>query len=453
MKKTLPFFLIILFLAFILNLNPGPALAEKQLSSTELEIGYPEFGGFKPETVTTPLPQYAKYIFNFLIGISGFIALVVLIMAGYQYLTSAGAPEKIGDAKNKIFSALLGLIILFCSYLILTTINPQLIILRVAPTLPILSSLNSGVYLCTEALPETFNNAWKNILTAKQINDEIVKLPLSEEVLNEKKEELKRISEELDSYLKTISEYCYVVTHKSDIRSELDNKVTYIYFVPGTYIEDGKGYWHHYGAILYEDRGFIGKSNPIYDHLKRDELTNNVVGRPVSTGGLTDFKPSSIRPFTTRYSYDANWKVTLYEKMNFNTGFSISATDEGHVHQAEYFLCDFYEGEVITGSYYIEKDLTSTQQYSETGGFWSPESIKVEGDILAILSKGERKTQGSDYFFNEKDNNLLDNYNIVKWVTCKEYRQGQPTMPITPLGRLCAEAAADKLVIINAIPY
>lgn len=448
MKKFLPFFFIILFLAFILNLNPGPALAGKQLSSTELEIGYPEFGGFKPETVTTPLPQYVKYIFNFLIGISGFIALVILIMAGNQYLTSAGAPEKMGDAKNKIFSALLGLIILFCSYLILTAINPQLIILRVTPVLPILSSLNPGVYLCTEALPEAFNLSWEIVTLVEQLNSDIVRVPLSEEQLNEIKEQLKNASKELDSYLKIISAHCYVVTHKSDIRSELDNKVTYIVFVPIKQVEDGKERWHQYGAILYENRGFAGKSNPIYQHLTNEEDSYKVITRPVLTGGLTDFKPSSIRPFTTRYSYDANWKVTLYEKMNFNTGFSTSVTDEGHVHQAEYFLCEFCEGEVITGSHYIEKDLTSTQQYSETGGFWSPESIKVEGEVLAILSDTIGEKRGSSCFFNEQDNNLLDNYNIVKWVTCKEYRRDQPRSE-----GLCAEAAASKLVMINATPY
>lgn len=49
-------------------------------------------------------------------------------------MTSVGNPAKMQDAKEQIFSAFLGIVILLFSYLILATINPQLVMFRI-PTL------------------------------------------------------------------------------------------------------------------------------------------------------------------------------------------------------------------------------------------------------------------------------------------------------------------------------
>jgi len=94
----------------------------------KLELEYPEIGGIKPETVTTALPEYVKYVFNLAIATFGLVVLSVLLWGGFLYLTSAGKPEKLKEAKDRIVSAFLGLIVLLSSYIILTTINPQLVI-------------------------------------------------------------------------------------------------------------------------------------------------------------------------------------------------------------------------------------------------------------------------------------------------------------------------------------
>jgi len=73
------------------------------------------------------IPDYVKYIFNSAIALSGLLAFIVLLWSGIQYFTSAGNPEIIKSAKSRIKSAFIGLLILFFSYLILITINPQLI--------------------------------------------------------------------------------------------------------------------------------------------------------------------------------------------------------------------------------------------------------------------------------------------------------------------------------------
>lgn len=115
----------------------------------------PGIGG-EPGITTTPLlPDYIKYIFNFSIAIGGLIAFGFLVYGGLRFLTSAGDPSKMSDAKDQIFSALLGLIVLLGSWIILTTINPELI--RINPLKPpsgLTAGALPGVYLCkTEFSP------------------------------------------------------------------------------------------------------------------------------------------------------------------------------------------------------------------------------------------------------------------------------------------------------------
>lgn len=112
-------FLSLIFLFFSFSL----VLAQDR----ELEIDYPDITGAQtPEIVATGLPEYVKYIFNFSVVAIGFVVFGVLIYNGLIYLSSAGAPAKMSSAREGILAAFLGAIILLSSYLIFTTINPQL---------------------------------------------------------------------------------------------------------------------------------------------------------------------------------------------------------------------------------------------------------------------------------------------------------------------------------------
>jgi len=66
-------------------------------------------------------------LYTYIISIAGAIALAALIIGGILYLTSAGEPEKLSKARKQILAAFLGIIILLSSYLILRTINPNLV--------------------------------------------------------------------------------------------------------------------------------------------------------------------------------------------------------------------------------------------------------------------------------------------------------------------------------------
>jgi len=72
------------------------------------------------------LPQYAAYWFQSAMFLGGLIALIGLIYGAIKYLISTGEPEKIGDAKKRMFAAGIGLIVLLTSWIIIQYINPQL---------------------------------------------------------------------------------------------------------------------------------------------------------------------------------------------------------------------------------------------------------------------------------------------------------------------------------------
>lgn len=71
--------------------------------------------------------DYLQAIYRFALWAVGIAALFMLSIGGMMYLTSAGNTSQLGSAKKIIFDALLGLVLAIVSWLILYTINPQLV--------------------------------------------------------------------------------------------------------------------------------------------------------------------------------------------------------------------------------------------------------------------------------------------------------------------------------------
>ncbi len=85
-----------------------------------LEAPFPGLTG-RPD-----LPEYISFLFNFVMGVGGAIAFAALVFGGFRYMTSAGNPETMSDAKSRIKGAILGLCLLLASFIILDQINPQI---------------------------------------------------------------------------------------------------------------------------------------------------------------------------------------------------------------------------------------------------------------------------------------------------------------------------------------
>jgi len=82
-----------------------------------------------------PLARKVSNLYNFALGAGTILALGIFVYAGVRYAASGGSSTAIGDARKWMTAAVLGLLILFGSYVFLKTINPDLLTLR-DPTTP-----------------------------------------------------------------------------------------------------------------------------------------------------------------------------------------------------------------------------------------------------------------------------------------------------------------------------
>lgn len=89
------------------------------------ESKYPVIAGIEISETTTSA-EYIAYAFSLLVAIGSFIAVVMVVIAAIEWMTSSGNPSKIESSKGKIKNALLGVGVLLGSYVILSTINPEI---------------------------------------------------------------------------------------------------------------------------------------------------------------------------------------------------------------------------------------------------------------------------------------------------------------------------------------
>ena len=71
--------------------------------------------------------QYAGALYRYILSVIGILAAVVIIFAGAMWMTAGGNAERIKRAQEYVFGAVVGLVIAFGSYLLLYTINPDLV--------------------------------------------------------------------------------------------------------------------------------------------------------------------------------------------------------------------------------------------------------------------------------------------------------------------------------------
>lgn len=76
------------------------------------------------------LARYIKAIYDYGLAVTGILATIVLMGAGVIWLTSGGNESKITQAKDLIAGSLTGMAILFSAWMILNTVNPELLKLR-----------------------------------------------------------------------------------------------------------------------------------------------------------------------------------------------------------------------------------------------------------------------------------------------------------------------------------
>jgi len=68
-------------------------------------------------------PDLARLIITTLLSIAGAIAVIFLLIGGFQYVTSRGNEEAMESAKKTIFGAIIGVVVIAMSYTIVVIIN------------------------------------------------------------------------------------------------------------------------------------------------------------------------------------------------------------------------------------------------------------------------------------------------------------------------------------------
>ncbi|MGM0629502.1 MAG: hypothetical protein ACQESA_03690 [Patescibacteria group bacterium] len=119
-KKFLPIIITFFIFLFFFFQFPDIAVAEKYQPLQDLpnvEQPNAEEGNFA---------QYMVGMVNLLIGVASVLAIIFVTIGGLQYITTDSISNK-ESGKETIQNALLGLLLALASWLLLYTINPNLV--------------------------------------------------------------------------------------------------------------------------------------------------------------------------------------------------------------------------------------------------------------------------------------------------------------------------------------
>ena len=118
MKKKILSFVVSLFVMslFVLPVMAAPldATPEQKVggSNDVLGINYGGATGLGSKDVRTTVAS----IINVALGLLGIVAVVIILIGGFEWMTAGGNEEKTGEARNRIFAGIIGLAIILSAY-------------------------------------------------------------------------------------------------------------------------------------------------------------------------------------------------------------------------------------------------------------------------------------------------------------------------------------------------
>lgn len=90
-------------------------------------LGFNKTGATETQGAPQTAQGYLTALYNFLLGFVGIAAMGSIVYGGVLYIISAGNPSRAGEAKTAIWNGIIGLLVAGFGYLILLTINPDLV--------------------------------------------------------------------------------------------------------------------------------------------------------------------------------------------------------------------------------------------------------------------------------------------------------------------------------------
>ncbi|MBI4414882.1 MAG: hypothetical protein HY566_01420 [Candidatus Kerfeldbacteria bacterium] len=83
--------------------------------------------GAKVEVTGRTLGQWIAAMYGFLAGALAIVAAVMVMWGGFKWLTASGNTGRVQDAKDTIYSAIISIVLILGAYILLFTINPELV--------------------------------------------------------------------------------------------------------------------------------------------------------------------------------------------------------------------------------------------------------------------------------------------------------------------------------------
>lgn len=120
-------FFVAFFCLFSLLALPAAALGQQN----NLELQYPQLSGAPTITSGSSMADLIVYLYRFSLVAGAGLAVASLIYAGIIYITAADNVNRLAEAKGRMVAAILGLLILFGSYVVLAIADPQLVIIKI----------------------------------------------------------------------------------------------------------------------------------------------------------------------------------------------------------------------------------------------------------------------------------------------------------------------------------
>lgn len=115
-----------------LNFKPQVNIPNSEFMNATSAVG--RYDSATGKMNSTLLARYIKAFYDYGITIAGILATIVLMAGGVVWLVSGGDSGKIGQAKELITGSIVGMLILVCAWIILNTVNPNLVKLEAIKT-------------------------------------------------------------------------------------------------------------------------------------------------------------------------------------------------------------------------------------------------------------------------------------------------------------------------------
>jgi len=100
--------------AFAFSAATVPMLAAAQGTTVDLGLGYATTIGLGTKDVR----ETVGGVIRAFMGLLGIVAVVIILLGGFKWMTAGGNEEKVGEAKKLIVSGVIGLVIIMSAYAI-----------------------------------------------------------------------------------------------------------------------------------------------------------------------------------------------------------------------------------------------------------------------------------------------------------------------------------------------